>query len=41
MGKCSTCVKKDATIVPDVNLAQSPVRFAILELLGVGQLERG
>jgi len=33
--------KRCYAIVPDENLAQSPVGFAVLELLGVGQLERG
>ena len=28
-------------VVPDEDFAQSPVRFAILEFLSVGQLEKG
>ena len=33
--------KDNTLVVPDEDLAQSPVRFAILEFLSVGQLERG
>ena len=37
----SRAKQRQHLVVPDENLAQSPVGFAILEFLSVGQLERG
>jgi hypothetical protein len=41
IGKRVQGKQRQQLVVPDEDLAQSPVRFAILEFLSVGQLERG
>ena len=41
IGKRVQGKQRQHLIIPDENLAQSPVRFAILVFLSVGQLERG
>ena len=41
IGKRVQGKQRQHLVVPDENLPQSPVRFAILKFLSVGQLERG